>query len=83
MATPKKPSRLDRVEIILDKLTSSLSALAGAVMAHDNVIEAHDRQIDALIKVGELQDRRLGELGQRMDQLDRRWQAYLNTLPRQ
>ena len=60
----------------LDRLTGIVETLAGAVTAHDSVLEAHDRQIGALIKLIE-EDRAS------MKDLDRRWQAYLNTLRRQ
>jgi len=53
----------------LDRLTNIVDALATTVVAHDN-------QIDGLIKVAE-------RLSTQMADLDRRWQAYLNTLPRQ
>jgi hypothetical protein len=76
MATPKQPSRLDRIETILDKMATSLSALAATIVSHDNQIEAHDRQIDALIKVAEKHEHAIANL-------ERQWQAYINTLPRQ
>jgi hypothetical protein len=60
----------------LDRLTGIVETLAGAVVAHDSVLEAHDRQIGALIKLIE-EDRAA------MKDLDRRWQAYLNSLRRQ
>jgi len=60
----------------LDRLTGIVETLAGAVTAHDSVLEAHDRQIGALI---ELADRNQ----KAMNDLDRRWQAYLNTLRKQ
>ena len=71
------------VEARLDRLTGILEALASTVVAHDD-------QIEALIKVGEAQDRRIEALGKRVDDLaksvaatERQWQAYVNTLPRQ
>jgi len=57
----------------LDRLAGIVETLAGAVTAHDSVIEAHDRQIGALI---ELADKNQAAI-------ERRWQAYLNTLRRQ
>ncbi|HXB69208.1 MAG TPA: hypothetical protein VNY05_13245 [Candidatus Acidoferrales bacterium] len=53
----------------LQRLTGIVEALAGTVVAHDN-------QIDALIKISE-------ENARNWKNLERRWEAYLNTLPRQ
>ncbi|HEV2198594.1 MAG TPA: hypothetical protein VGR73_02140 [Bryobacteraceae bacterium] len=60
----------------LDRLTAIVDTLAGAVTAHDSVIEAHDRQIGALIRLTEKNQKAMADL-------DRRWQAYLNTLRKQ
>ncbi len=60
----------------LDRLTGIVETLAGAVTAHDSVLEAHDRQIGALIELAERNQKA-------MNDLDRRWQAYLNTLRKQ
>jgi hypothetical protein len=66
----------------LDRLAGIVETLAGAVMAHDSVREAHDRQIGALIKAAEENRAAAVELRKSMADLDRRWQAYLNTLPK-
>jgi hypothetical protein len=70
------------VEEQLRQLTGIVESLAGTVVAHDN-------QIDALINVAEKHQREMNEfregmasLLQSMVETDRRWQAYLNTLPR-
>ena len=75
--------RLDRLTGIVETLAgavtghdSVIGALAGAVTAHDSVIEAHDRQLGVLIKLAK-EDRVA------LKQLQREWQAYLNTLRRQ
>jgi hypothetical protein len=60
----------------LERLTGIVETLAGAVAAHDPVLEAHDRQIGALITLAEKNQTAIAEL-------ERRWQAYLNTLRRQ
>jgi uncharacterized protein (DUF3084 family) len=74
----------------LDRLTGIVETLAGAVAAHDSmieglvraaashdaVIEAHDKQIHALIRLTEKNQKAMADL-------DRRWQAYLNTLRKQ
>jgi hypothetical protein len=64
----------------LDRLTTIVDALAGTVVHHDN-------QIEALIKVGEDQAHRLNQLikageeqSARMAALEKRWEAYLNTI---
>lgn len=66
----------------LDRLTQIVGALAGSVVAHDN-------QIEALLKIAEQHssaqatDReRVRELVQAIANLERQWQAYINTLPR-
>lgn len=67
----------------LDRLTGIVETLAGAVAAHDSVLEAHDRQIGALITIAEKSQARIAEVGEQIAKLERQWQAYLNTLPRQ
>lgn len=62
-------ARLDRIEKTLEKLTGVVDTLANTVIAHDN-------QIEALIRISEDNARNWREL-------ERQWQAYLNTLPRQ
>ena len=52
-----------------------VDALAASVVAHDN-------QIEALIRVTERNSADLAELRKAMADLDKRWQAYINTLPR-
>jgi hypothetical protein len=73
----------------LDRLAGIVASLSGAVVAHDDKIEAHDRQIEALITIGEQQSQRLDKLlvlteqnAENWKNLERQWQAYLNTLPR-
>jgi len=67
----------------LDRLTGVVETLAGAVAAHDSVLEAHDRQIGALIKLAEKTQAAIAKQREESDRLERRWQAYLNTLRRQ
>ena len=57
------------IEERIDRLTGIVEALAGTVVAHDN-------QIAALIQISE-------ENAQNWKNLERQWQAYINTLPRQ
>jgi len=68
--------RLDRVASNLDRLTGVVDALANTAVAHDN-------QIDGLIRVAEQQNIEIDKLRKAMADLDKRWQAYINTLPRQ
>ena len=60
----------------LDRLTSIVDSLAASVVHHDDQIEAHNKQIGALIEMA-AENRRLWQA------LEKRWEAYLNTLPRQ
>jgi len=78
------------VEEQLARLTGIVDSLASSVVAHDNPIEA-------LIKVAERQNGKIGSIDERLQALlkateqtsaeiralERQWQAYLNTLPRQ
>jgi ABC-type transporter Mla subunit MlaD len=52
----------------LQRLTNILDTLAGTVVAHDN-------KIDKLIDLAEKHQAQLANL-------ERQWQAYINTLPR-
>jgi intracellular sulfur oxidation DsrE/DsrF family protein len=61
--------KLDRVADNLDRLTSVVSALASSVVAHDN-------QIESLLRAAEKHEQAIANL-------ERQWQAYINTLPRQ
>ena len=53
----------------IDRMIGIVDALASTVVAHDN-------QIEALIRISE-------ESARNWKNLERQWQAYLNTLPRQ
>jgi methylglyoxal synthase len=53
----------------LDRLTGIVESLASTVVAHDN-------QIEALLRIAEKHDAALANL-------ERQWQACINTLPRQ
>jgi hypothetical protein len=57
------------IEERMERLTGIVEALAGTVVAHDN-------QIEALIQISE-------ENARNWKSLERQWQAYINTLPRQ
>jgi hypothetical protein len=61
----------------------NISDLAGVVSALAGSVASHDDQIAALIKIGEEHDRRLKELTNAIANLEKQWQAYINTLPRQ
>jgi ABC-type transporter Mla subunit MlaD len=52
----------------LQRVTNILDSLAATVVAHDN-------QIEKLIEVAEKHQAQLANL-------ERQWQAYINTLPR-
>ena len=57
------------IEEKIERLTGIVEPLAASVVAHDN-------QIEGLIKVAEQQSALF-------DAIERQWQAYINTLPRQ
>jgi hypothetical protein len=60
----------------VERLTGIVESLAPAAVAHDN-------QIEALIIVSERNAANWERLERSMASLERQWQAYLNTLPRQ
>lgn len=57
-----------------ERIESILETLAASVVARDNQIEAHDRQIGALIDLASKHEKAIANL-------EKQWQAYLNTLP--
>jgi hypothetical protein len=59
----------------LDRLTGIVDALASTVVAHDT-------QIEGLIAVAEKQAAALEKQALASANLEKRWEAYLNTLPR-
>jgi hypothetical protein len=67
----------------LDRLTTIVESLASNVVAHDN-------QIEALIAVAEKNSAQIAataaqvqETSKAVANVERQWQAYINTLPRQ
>jgi hypothetical protein len=65
---PTKPKKARTIDERLDQLTAVVETLAGTVVAHDN-------QLDALIRIAE-------QHAQSIANLEKQWQAYINTLPR-
>jgi len=57
------------VEEKLERLVGVVESLAASVVAHDN-------QLEVLIQLAEKHDAAIANL-------ERQWQAYINTLPRQ
>lgn len=67
----------------IERLTGIVGTLAASVAAHDN-------QIEGLITVAEKQNGRIQSLitmaekhERAIEAMQKQWQAYLNTLPRQ
>jgi predicted RNase H-like nuclease (RuvC/YqgF family) len=81
----------------IERLSGVVESLAASVVAHDNQIEAHTRQIGAIIELAATQQRQIAAHDDRIEalikiseenarnwkNLERQWQAYINTLPRQ
>ena len=65
------------------RLTGIVESVVNSIVPLGNQIEAHGKQIGVLIQAAELQKRRMDELQETIAGMERRWQAYLNTLPRQ
>ncbi|MGA2144132.1 MAG: hypothetical protein ABSH49_04135 [Bryobacteraceae bacterium] len=66
----------------LDRLTGIVESLAASAVAHDNQIEAHSKQIGALIDLATKQQKQIDKTFKSITALERQWQAYINTLPR-
>lgn len=64
------------IEEQLQQLTGIVASLASSVVAHDN-------QIEGLIAVAEKQADQIAATQASIASLERQWQAYVNTLPRQ
>ena len=83
------------IEEQLQRLTTAVESLASSVIAHDNQIDAHTLQIGALIDLAATQQKQIGahdaqiaallDLAEKHAQstanLEKQWQAYINTLP--
>ncbi|MGA3099328.1 MAG: hypothetical protein ABSF25_22950 [Bryobacteraceae bacterium] len=81
----------------IQRLSGIVESLAASVVAHDNRIEAHTRQIGAIVDLAATQQRQIAAHDAQIDallkiseenarnwkNLERQWQAYINTLPRQ
>ncbi|MGO9255534.1 MAG: hypothetical protein ACLQU1_04430 [Bryobacteraceae bacterium] len=68
--------KIERLTDLVGSLGSSVKALTGTVETLASTTVAHDHQIEGLIQVAEKHERAWQDL-------QRQWQAYLNTLPRQ
>jgi uncharacterized protein YoxC len=68
--------KIERLTDLVGSLGNSVKALTGTVETLAGTVVAHDRQIEGLIQVAEKHERAWQDL-------QRQWQAYLNTLLRQ
>jgi uncharacterized protein (DUF3084 family) len=59
----------------LERLTGVVESLAASVVARDDQIDAHTRQIGALIELAAKHQKQMANL-------EKQWQAYIKTLPR-
>jgi hypothetical protein len=64
------------IEEQMQKLTGIVESLASSVVSHDD-------QIEKLIVVAEKQADQIAATQASIASLERQWQAYVNTLPRQ
>ena len=64
------------VEEKLDRVTDNLDRLVGVVNSLASTVVAHDNQLELLIQLAEKHEAAIANL-------ERQWQAYMNTLPRQ
>ena len=65
------------------EIRAMLNSVGAATVYHDDKIEAHDRQIAELIRLADKQGARIADLVRATENLERQWQAYINTLPKQ
>ena len=68
--------KIERLTDLVGSISSSVKTLTDTVETLAGTVVAHDNQIEALIKISE-------ENASNWKNLERQWQAYLNTLPRQ
>ncbi len=83
-------SRIDGLIRAAEGQQKQIDALIRNAGSHQDQIDAHNAQIEALIELSQRQatknedfDRRLASLLEATANLERQWQAYINTLPRQ
>jgi hypothetical protein len=72
------------------QIRAMLASMGASLVYHDDKIEEHDGQIAVLLRVAQEQtaqmkimDGRVAALISATESLQRQWQAYINTLPRQ
>ena len=74
--------RLDRLTGMVEAQGKNIGDLTVVVNTLATSVVVHDNQIDALIKIAERHEIRLKEVTEAIANLEKQWQAYLNTLPR-
>ena len=67
----------------LDRLTNIVDSLASSVAHHSNPMAARGRRIEALIQVVDKQSEQIDKTERAIASLERQWQAYITTLPKQ
>ena len=89
--------RLHALDARLEAMAANAERQDARINALIGVAEIHDRRTAALMAAAEIHERHLSEIGLKIEQnsdqiaaltkdiadLDKRWQAYINTLPRQ
>lgn len=74
-----RPLLKDNIKMTIEeqiaRLTGIVESLASPAVAHDN-------QIEGLVKVAEQQSAQIAQQSAQIASLERQWQAYVNTLPR-
>ena len=65
-----------KIRVVLAKASDALTKASDTVAKLADTIAVHDAQIEALITAEQ-------ESKRRWDDLQKQWQAYLNTLPKQ
>jgi hypothetical protein len=68
--------RVERLTANLESLRGTVDILAGTVNTLGGTVAAHDDQLEKLLVISE-------KSAANWENLERQWQAYLNTLPRQ
>ena len=75
-------SQLMTPEERFQRIESAISGLATAAERHAAAVEKHDEQIEALLTIADKHAVELTALRAVVTDVNRQWQAYINTLPR-
>ena len=76
-------ARVSGLAATVSGVATTVSNLAAVVDTVAGTVASRDDQIEALIQIVEKNSAHIAAQGQQIAALERQWQAYINTLPRQ